>query len=234
MTHARPTFAMAFIRKLVKNWTTYAVREKARELCHEVRLSSAHRASVRKAKKSLTSTNLKLHLGCGPIIKTGWVNIDLHSDRSDLKLDLREPWPFEDGSVSVIYSEHLFEHFEYPLEVRKVSSEAWRVLAPGGKFSLGIPDFEFAIKSYLSRDEEYHRRARELGVPSEVTTPMDYLNYTFRQGREHKYAYDLETLTKVLTEANFVSVARRPFDPTLDSARREWGTLYVDAWKSLL
>jgi len=43
-------------------------------------------------------------------------------------------------------------------------------------------------------------------------TPMDQLNYTFRQGGEHKY--DVETLTKVLKAANFVSIVERSFDPT--------------------
>jgi predicted SAM-dependent methyltransferase len=107
------------------------------------------------------------------------------------------------------------------------------VLVPGGKFSVGVPDCEFRIKSYLSRDEEFYRHERAFGLPKEVTTPMDHLNYTFRQGREHKYAYDFETLTKVLTEAGFVKVVKRRFDPTLDSVRREWGTLYVDAAKPL-
>lgn len=222
------------VRRFATNLTTYAVRERTRELWHELRLSLTHQASVRRARKAQPSTDLRLHLGCGSILKPGWINIDLHSDRADLRLDLREPWPFEDCSASVIYSEHLFEHFEHPLEVRIVLSEAWRVLAPGGTFSVGVPDVEFAVKCYLTRDEEYHRRVRELGLPPEVITPMDHLNYTFRQGREHKYAYDLETLTNVLVAAGFVDVARRPFDPILDSPRREWGTLYVDAIKPLV
>jgi predicted SAM-dependent methyltransferase len=165
------------------------------------------------------------------VIKKGWLNIDLFSNESDLKLDLREPWPFRDCTAAIVYSEHVFEHFEYPFETGKLLSEAWRVLAPGGKFSLGVPDCEYAAQSYVARDEEFHRRERENGLPPEVTTPMDHLNYTFRQRREHKYSYDLETLTKVLTTANFVSVCKRPFDPTLDSPHREWGTLYMDATK---
>ena len=225
---------MTQFHNLVKSWTTYAFRERARELRNEARLSLVHRNSVKKAKAYRSSTNLRLHLGCGPVIKEGWVNIDLYDNGSDLKLDLREPWPFSDRSVSIIYSEHVFEHFDYPFEARRLLSEAWRVLAPGGKFSLGVPDCEFAAKSYVTRDEDFHRRERENGLPPEVTTPMDHLNYTFRQRKEHKYSYDFETLTKVLTEANFVSVVRRSFDPTLDSAHREWGTLYADATKPLV
>lgn len=221
------------IRKVVQASTTYAFRERAREAFQEARLSLIHLRSCRKARRLPTTTHLKLQLGCGPRIKPGWINIDLFDEGSDLRLDVREPWPFGDGSVSIIYSEHVFEHFEYPLEVGKVLSEAWRVLEPGGKFTLGIPDFEFATQSYVTRDPEFHRREREHGLPDGITTPMDILNYTFRQGREHKYAYDFETLTKVLNEARFVSIVERRFDPALDSADREWGTLYAEAAKPL-
>ena len=60
---------------------------------------------------------------------------------------------------------------------------------------------------------------------------MDYLNRDFRQGREHRYAYDFQTLTRVLTEAGFTSIVRRAFNPELDSRHREWGTLYIEARK---
>ena len=213
------------IRNLVRTSTTYAFRERAGELFNEARLSRIHRKSFKRAKIFQNSTDLKLNLGCGAVIKPGWVNIDLHSENADLRLDLREPWPFSDESVSVIYSEHFFEHLEYPLEVRRFLSEAWRVLSRGGKFDVSIPNFESAIRGYLDPNAELYRP-----VPPEVTTRMDHLNYTFRQGREHKYAYDFETLTKVLMQAKFVSVLNRPFDPALDSEYRK-GSLCVEATK---
>jgi signal transduction histidine kinase len=33
---------------------------------------------------------LKIHLGCGPVRKEGWINVDLYGE-PDLMLDLREP-----------------------------------------------------------------------------------------------------------------------------------------------
>lgn len=165
-----------------------------------------------------------------PVLKPGWVNIDLFAKESDLQLDVRERWPFHDNSASVIYSEHFLEHLTY-WEMEKVLSEAWRVLMSGGVFSLAIPNFLLFIQSYERRDAAVYRRLKEFRVPPEVMTPMDQLNYTFRQGGEHKYSYDFETLTKVLKAANFVSIVERSFDPTLDSAQREWETLYAQATK---
>jgi len=60
---------------------------------------------------------------------------------------------------------------------------------------------------------------------------MHNLNYHFRQGKKHKYAYDFETLAQILSRAGFVSVVRRSFDPALDDEKRKLGTLYVDASK---
>lgn len=56
---------------------------------------------------------LELNLGCGPNRKQGWLNIDIFDRGADLRLDLREPWPFLEYSVSFIYSEHSFEHFDF-------------------------------------------------------------------------------------------------------------------------
>ena len=60
---------------------------------------------------------------------------------------------------------------------------------------------------------------------------MHFLNYVFRQGREHKYTYDEETLGRLLSTAGFVDVRRRAFDSQLDSAHRMNDTLYMEARK---
>ena len=58
---------------------------------------------------------------------------------------------------------------------------------------------------------------------------MHQINYHFRQGTEHKYCYDFETLREVLEAAGFTDVRERPWDPALDAETRRGGTLYVDA-----
>jgi hypothetical protein len=61
---------------------------------------------------------------------------------------------------------------------------------------------------------------------------MHQLNYHLRQGKEHKYAYDFETLATILAEVGFVSIERRAFDAERDSVARRDGSLYVDARKA--
>ena len=151
--------------------------------------------------------------------------------RADLRLDLREPFPFTDSSVAVIYSEHFFEHLTYPGEVGHLLRESLRVLQPGGLFSVGVPDTEPTLKAYVHGDVESFRVCRERWHPSWCDTPMHQVNYHFRQGTEHKYAYDFETLARILETAGFSAIARRAFDPSLDCEARRDGTLYVDAKK---
>lgn len=178
----------------------------------------------------LKGDQLKLNVGCGPNVKSGWINIDL-SQRADLQLDLREPLPFASQSVAVIYSEHFFEHLEYPDEATNFLLESIRILRPGGIFSVGVPDTEWPLVSYVTGDDMYFRMAQERWHPSWCVTKMHSLNYHFRQGREHKFAYDFETLSLVLREAGFSPVERREFNADLDDESRKDGTLYVDAYK---
>jgi predicted SAM-dependent methyltransferase len=220
------------VRQFLKNHTTYALRRAARDLWREVRLSRRHHTAIRKAKRVVGAGHLKLNIGCGTNIKAGWINIDMSIGGDTLSLDVRERLPFPDASALIVYSEHFFEHLEYPGEALAFLRESWRVLVPGGVFSMGIPDFELEVTAYVERDPEFYRRRREhYAQPVWVNTRMHVLNHVFRQDREHKCSYDMETLEGVLASVGFVAVVRRPFDPQLDTPRREWGTLYAEAKK---
>jgi len=220
------------LRGFIKAHTTYGFRRTARNLLEEFRRGHLHYAALKKAKRLSCQDNLKLNVGCGANIKPGWVNIDNSSEADVLHLDVREGLPFPDGSALIVYSEHFFEHLEYPDEALKFLRESWRVLIPGGVFSLGIPDFELEVTAYVTRDEEFYRvRRRHYMHPPWVDTRMHVLNHVFRQGADHKCSYDFETLAGELAEVGFVSIVRRPFDSSLDTLRREFGTLYVEARK---
>ena len=197
---------------------------------NEIRMAVAHGKSVRKAKR-LPLVGLRLNCGCGPNLKQGWINIDPSNSEADLHLDLRRPLPFRNGSATAIYSEHFFEHLEYPAETSVFLAESLRILKPGGRFRVGVPDTEWPIMSYAFGDDLFFEKAREFWHPRWCDTRMHNINYHFRQGTEHKYAYDYETLEKILIEAGFSSVTRASFDPALDSKSRELGTLYAEALK---
>jgi predicted SAM-dependent methyltransferase len=192
-----------------------------------------HRSALKKVAPFLRYPEKKLNLGCGPNLKPGWINIDLLDSGADLQLDLREQWPFADASISHIYSEHVFEHFEVREEVSHFLSEAYRVLRPGGLFEVGVPDTEWPLRAYGDPSDPYWRFAKTVH-PEWCETQLDHINYHFRQGRQHKYAWDYETLARKLRQFDFTCITRREFDPNIDSESRKAGTLYLTAMKPTL
>jgi predicted SAM-dependent methyltransferase len=199
-------------------------------LRNEVNIYRFHRKGVKKARAYAEGSHLKLNVGCGPNRKQDWVNIDL-LHRVDLSLDMRERVPLPDSSTSMIYAEHFFEHLDYPREVSQCLSECHRLLEPGGTISLAVPDCQRAMEAYVGPDNTGYFASAEANFPEWCHTRMQVINYEFRQNGEHRFAYDFETLHRVLAEAGFTNIRRRAFDSNLDQERRKVGTLYVDATK---
>ncbi|MCC8984518.1 class I SAM-dependent methyltransferase [Bradyrhizobium acaciae] len=62
-------------------------------------------------------------------------------------MDLTRPLPFADGSLSAVFSAHVFEHL-FPDEVERLAREIVRVLAPGGVCRIVVPDMERIVALY--------------------------------------------------------------------------------------
>jgi len=200
------------------------------------------RDDYRKNKQKLWSAEnfpypppFKLNVGCGENIKTGWVNIDLQHG-GDLALDVRNGLPFADNSCEVIYSEHFLEHLAYPKESIPFLEECRRVLIPGGIISVGVPDSRYVVESCIKDpiDPDFLKKSieRDWGYPDDCRTGFDFINYHFRMGGEHHFAFDFTTLKSHLERAGFRDVEKRDFQPQLDSGRRAEGSLYVQARKT--
>ncbi len=83
-------------------------------------------------------TNSKLHLGCGDVIKDGWLNHDVAALAGvDVVHDLREfPWPFEDGQFEEVYMKDVLEHLPDTIATME---ELHRITKPGAKVYIGVP-----------------------------------------------------------------------------------------------
>lgn len=222
---------MSSLKTFIKSHTTYALRRAVRDIAQEGRLSYRHWSATRRVPRYLKGEPLKLNLGCGPNCRPGWLNIDLFDSAAELQLDLRKRWPFPDGSVAYVYSEHAFEHFEISEEVPHFLSESLRVLGEGGVFDVGVPDTEWPLRGYGNPDHDYWPFAPSWH-PESCETQLDHINYHFRQGEQHKYAWDEDTLARSLRRAGFANIVRRDFDASLDTESRRIGTLYMRAIKS--
>lgn len=197
----------------------------------ELRATFVHKLGLLKAYEYQKKHNLKLHLACGENYKKGWVNIDLNSSVADLLLDLRKELPFKDKTCSEVYSEHFLEHLEYPYDAEQFLKQIKRVLKPGGKLTIVVPDTAWPMKSYfegysapyfaITKAKKWH--------PVEYAFRMEHLNYHFRQGGEHHYAYDEELLKGLLKRMDFVSIKKRTFKANIDSEFHHPGSLYMEA-----
>jgi predicted SAM-dependent methyltransferase len=218
-----------------------------RQLTLEIHIARLHRVGVREAARLRRGGGLlRLNLASGHVPKDGWVNVDLFGPVADLRLDLRRPLPFDDSSTSYIYAEHFFEHLEYPNVVESMGwdlegadgpsealqflRECRRVLAPGGVLDIVVPDTEGMIGVYVARSETREPVVPWWG-PAWCDTDMHRVNYLFRQGREHKYAYDEETLARILRSVDFRDIRRRPFNPQMDAPNHVIGSLCMTARK---
>jgi predicted SAM-dependent methyltransferase len=234
------------LTRFVKSQLSPGVLRALRDLRFELHIQRLHRAGTSAARRFNGQRGLKLNLGSGYHPKPGWVNVDLLAPTADLRLDLRQPLPFADGSADLIYCEHFFEHLDYP---NLDDSLAWELEAPGhvsqalgflrecqrvliacGTLHLVVPDVEGIIQEYVDRHRIPFPRYPWWG-PKWCNTPLHCVNYVFRQGAEHKYAYDDETLQLVLRRAGFVHVRRREFDPSLDADNHRIGSLCVVSQK---
>ncbi len=200
------------------------------QLFYEMVFRKRHIQGLFEARKYRGRSRMAMHLGCGNVIMGGWINIDLNPC-ADLMLDARERLPFPDGSFSTIYSEHFYEHFNYPRDITHLLSECYRVLEAGGLHSFGVPDGEIVLRHYTTHEYAEHAAAQIRWNPEWCRTQMDHVNYCLRQNGEHRWYYDEETMRRLLERVGFVAIQRRQFDPTLDQEARRVGTMYMQCRK---
>ena len=82
---------------------------------------------------------LRLDIGCGPNKRDGFHGVDAIAFKNvDTVLDIRQAWPWAEGSVDEIHCSHCIEHFDAPERVH-VYNEMFRVLKVGGKATLIAP-----------------------------------------------------------------------------------------------
>jgi hypothetical protein len=156
----------------------------------------------------------KLHIGSGPLVREGWVNVDIDSHRGvDHVLDVREGLPFRD--VTYLYAEHFLEHLTYDEGLRFLK-ECRAVLRPEGVLRLSTPNLDWVWST-------------QYRLPS-GSTDCFALNKAFR-GWGHQFLYNLTTLTATLHAAGFADVRSTAYGQSDDANLRglERHEQYADA-----
>lgn len=89
----------------------------------------------------------RLNVGCGRDIKSGWINLDISKDvPADIHMDIRTGvFPLENGSCSDVYISGVLEQIGDNDQLIHVMNECHRVLKPGGKMVVVVPNAKHAI-----------------------------------------------------------------------------------------
>jgi len=114
------------------------------------------------------SPGVRLHLGCGNVNFSGYMNIDLPpSDHvvgsgsgAEIYADVRY-LPFHNGSVAEIQAHHIFEHFSR-VAALKLLIHWYELLESGGSIVIATPNLPKAAKRANSRKASLDERMAAL------------------------------------------------------------------------
>lgn len=154
---------------------------------------------------------MKLNLGCGGYPKPGWNNYDLISHPGVISRDLTTGLPEPDSSVSEIFTEHFMEHIELKAAVNLLQ-HCWRVLKPGGRIQIVMPDCRKIADMYLRNDIE---GMRLIGLYEANNGSMcQFLNQAMRAWG-HKFLWDVDELSHQMRLLGFLNIREVPMEERL-------------------
>jgi predicted SAM-dependent methyltransferase len=138
---------------------------------------------------------VKLHLGCGNKLLSGYVNVDAFSPVADVKADICTLTPFADESTDLIETHHVLEHLSF--EQSEAALAVWaRKLKPGGHLIISVPDMDACCRLWLRTADE--RRFGANSISRMVFGSQEH------EGMFHKSGYTAACLARQLKRAGFV------------------------------
>lgn len=130
---------------------------------------------------------VRLNLGAGNVHLSGFTPIDRKTGGEVY------PLPYPDNSVEEIVASHVLEHFSHR-DVLAVLSDWVRVLKPGGKIRLAVPDFDKLTLLY-----------RE-GAPCNI---MGYvMGGHVDDNDRHGCLFDRDTLSQIMTDCGLERIGQ--------------------------
>lgn len=147
-----------------------------------------------------------LELGCGD---NPHPSCTVHADIRpgpgvDVVCDMNEPLPFADGEFSGLFSCFAFEHVSWR-KLPQLLGEVYRILKPGGKVILIVPNTEAQMRYILDHPNGWEER--DLFTSASVTLFGDQ-NYA---GNFHACFFSPKTVMELFTRTGFVEIRTHPF-----------------------
>ncbi len=145
--------------------------------------------------QSPVSVAKKLNLGSGPDIRPGYDNIDLYfEDPRVIKMDIRN-LRYADNTVDEVLCSHVLEHLSFN-DVPPTLKEIHRVLRPGGRVIIDVPDLEAVLRHWLKLPEK-----QRWGFAL-----MEIYGSQERDGQFHRTGFTEARLRQDLMDAGFKDI----------------------------
>lgn len=176
---------------------------------------------------------MRLNWGCGPVIASGWLNLDRVSRPGvDIAGDIRDGLRVPDDAIDYAVAMHALQDLPY-LDVVPALVELRRVLKRGGVLRIGVPDLELSIDAWRRGDAGYFY------IPDDEVASLGgklIVQAIWYGSVRTPFTWDF--LQELVAKAGFAAVQRCAYRQTqsiwadivaLDNRPRE--TLYAEAVK---
>lgn len=168
----------------------------------------------------------RLELGSGGRPTPGYIHVDLEpwSRHNDLRIERDGRIPLPGGWAREILAIHVLEHV-HPSKVSTTLAEWRRVLRPGGRLQVHVPDSTALMTRFVapetSPQEKWALMGAILGMYANknMTQPTD-----LREPCDHHVLFDHELLATSLESAGFINV--RCMNDETD--------VHIDGWQPLV
>lgn len=152
----------------------------------------------------------KLEIGPGrKRLGDDWATLDCRRRyHVDIVHDLTSlPLPLDDSSFELIYMSHVLEHIPWTQTV-DVLKDLLRVLSPGGRLEIWVPDLEKLVQAYIDPELVQNDGWYKYNPDKDVTRWFNGRLFTYGEtrGNWHRAAFDRRFLSKCLLDAGFNSV----------------------------
>jgi SAM-dependent methyltransferase len=147
---------------------------------------------------------MKLNIGCGNRRIPGYTGVDAVQRPAADIIAPAHLIPLPDACAEEILAVHLWEHF-YLWECAAVIAEWRRLLKPGGRLVLELPNLRKCCENLLSGLARPGKDPGQLsywGIYGDPTLNDPYMT--------HRWGWSPETLTAFLSGHGFVSIEERP------------------------
>ena len=110
-----------------------------------------------------------VNLGCGGRFHPDWMNLDLHPAAPGvIRADFVRGIPLPDRSAAGVYHSHVLEHLS-PDQAEPFLRDCLRVLVPGGRVRVVVPDLERIARDYVAALDA----RRSVPEPADCESPED-------------------------------------------------------------